>query len=503
MPRPLTLILGPVNRLLQSDITDKQASHLRLVKQNGQRLLRLVDQLLDLSRLDAEEPIELTLQAISQAASIIADSFQPLARSRGVTFETDISNDIWVNASADALERILMNLLSNAFKYTPKDGQISISLTSQDEQVLLVISDSGVGIPHSRQEVIFERFNRTDDTGENVPGAGIGLALVKEIVDALNGSIDLKSVPDEGTTIKVTLRRHSSSKQRSQAPQEIVLSESSTAELESLTQSGDFTLALANSQEQENPNILIVEDNPDMQQYLVELLSPSYSCTVASDGEAGLHKGLEELPDLVLCDVMLPKMDGYKVSQELKSDDRSSHIPIIMLTARGDHDSRMAGLREKVDDYLAKPFDDEELLLRIQNILAARELMWKRIANQILNNGDPDAGFGERDRKVIRKLNQIIEEHFLDAKFDIGAMASDMAMSERALQRKLKALTGQSPIQYLRKYRLRKSLDYLRQGMPVNQAAESVGFSSPAYFTSRFKEEFGESPTNFVSKSSQ
>ena len=436
---------------------------------------------------------------ISQAANVIADSFQPLARFREVTFETTIDDDLWVSASADALERILMNLLSNAFKYTPKGGDISISLTSKGEQVLLVISDSGVGIPLSRHKTIFERFNRADDTGENVPGAGIGLALVKEIVGALDGSIDLKSAPSEGTTICVTLRRHSCTEP--QYLQDIVLSESSNAELELLTQSGYVRDQPANNQQEANPSILIIEDNQDMQQYLVELLSPSYSCIVAGDGEAGLHMGLDEIPDLVLCDVMLPKMDGYKVSQALKSDDRSSHIPIIMLTAKGDHDSRLLGLREKVDAYLAKPFDDEELLLRIETILGAREILRKHFLKQMFDNGDSDSNLGKRDRKMLEKLNQIVEDHLADSTYDVGAMSSDMAMSERAFQRKLKALSDQTPTQYIRKYRLRKSVGYLRDGMSVNQVAELVGFSSPAYFTSRFREEFGDSPTKFVTKS--
>ncbi len=495
---PLTLILGPVNQLLGSDITDKQASRLRLVKQNGQRLLRLVDQLLDLSRLDSEEPLTLSLQPISHATSVIAESFQPLASSRAVTFETDISDDLWVSASADALERILMNLLSNAFKYTPRGGDISISLHAQSEHVLLEISDSGLGIPLSRQKVIFERFNRADDTGENVPGAGIGLALVKEIVLALDGAIDLTSAPGEGTTVRITLGRCLNPEPQSQTQKDIVLSESSNAELESLTESTYVAAQFANDQEPAKPSILIIEDHYDMQQYLVELLSPSYACLVAGDGEAGLHMGLEEIPDLVLCDVMMPKMDGFKVSQKLKSDDRSSHIPIIMLTARGDHDSRLQGLKEKVDDYVAKPFDDEELLLRIENILSARAVLKKRILKQIFENGESETGFSKRDRKIIDKLNQIIEKHLLDSKYDVGAMSSDMAMSERAFQRKLKALTGQTPTQYVRKYRLRKSLVHLRDGMSVSQAAESVGFSSPAYFTSRFREEFGDTPRSFI-----
>jgi signal transduction histidine kinase/DNA-binding response OmpR family regulator/ligand-binding sensor domain-containing protein len=497
---PLTLILGPADRLLQSDITGRQASHAQLIKQNGQRLLRLVDQLLDLARLDAEEPRVLSPQSMSHAVNLIAESFLPLIETRELEFERNVEDHLWVSASVSDFERILMNLLSNALKYTPKGGDISVTLTGSSDYVLLVVSDSGVGIPVSRQEAIFERFSREDNTGENIPGAGIGLALVREIVEALNGSIDLKSKPGEGTSVKVALPRCPQPETTPVDLQRGALSESVTGELESLMLSQNVFKGLVASRGLLKPNVLIVEDNPDLQNYLIELLSPSYCCTVARDGVAGLNMSQEEVPDLILCDVMLPKMDGYTLCNRLKSDERTSHIPIIMLTARGDHDSRLLGLREKVDAYLAKPFDDEELLLRIKTILGAREILRTQILKQIFENGDPRSGLGGKDRKVIDRLNKTIEAHLADSLFEITAMASEMAMSERALQRKLKALTGQTPVQYLRKYRLRKSVALLRDGMPVNLAAESVGFSSPAYFTSRFREEFGESPTRFVGK---
>jgi signal transduction histidine kinase/ligand-binding sensor domain-containing protein/DNA-binding response OmpR family regulator len=499
---PLTLILGPANRLLKSDVTDKQTAHLSLIKQNAQRLLRLVDQLLNLSRLDAEEPIDLSPQSISDAVGVVVESFRHLAKSRQVMFEADVVEDLWISASSDALERILMNLLSNAFKYTPKRGDINVVLGSENGQVRLMISDSGIGIPQAQHESVFDRFSRADDTGENMPGAGIGLALVKDIVESLNGSIDLHSSPGEGTTITVVLNRLSSPEPESPLMSSLELSESAVAEIESLIESGHVHDQPSNNHDEGGSSVLIIEDNPDMQDYLFELLSPSYSCLVAGDGKAGIDLAYEEIPDLVLCDVMLPKMDGYKVSQALKSDDRSSHIPIIMLTAKGDRDSRILGLREKVDDYMAKPFNDEELLLRISNILDARLVLRQRISEQIFGRSNTDAGVSARDRKTIEKLNQLIEDNLQNPEFDIGAMSSGVAMSERALQRKLRALTGQTPTQYVRKYRLTKSLAYLRDGMPVNRAAELVGFSSPAYFTSRFREEFGDSPTNFVSRSS-
>jgi DNA-binding response OmpR family regulator/two-component sensor histidine kinase len=484
--------------MLKSDVTKEQASRLQLVKQNGQRLLRLVDQLLALSRLEAEEPIERTAQPLSKICGAISDSFASLARTREITFEVRLDDDLWVSASADELEKILMNLLSNAFKYTPRGGLVSINLGLRDgEQVELAISDSGVGIPPERQESVFDRFNRVVDASENVPGAGIGLSLVSEIVEALGGSINLVSALGEGTSMTVRLPGIEAPMPNQEAESDIVLSESSSMELDNLSRSGYVTNVQDNGDEQQKITILVIEDNPDMQQYLVELLSPHYSCLVASDGQMGTEIGLDQVPDLILCDVMLPKQDGYEISQTLKSDERTSHIPIIMLTARGDHVSRLKGLREKVDDYIAKPFDDEELLLRVGNILGAREIIRNKFAEGVFDNDDSGQGFSKRDRVFLAKLDTVLESHLSDTKFRTDVLTSEMAMSERNLQRKLKALTGRTPGQYLRTYRLKKALVLLRDGIPVNSVADRVGFSSPAYFSSCFREEFDQSPSKF------
>jgi len=249
------------------------------------------------------------------------------------------------------------------------------------------------------------------------------------------------------------------------------------------------------------PDILIIEDNQSMQQYLVELLSEDYACSVAGDGAEGLTMGLEQQPDLILCDVMLPRMDGYQVSQSLKRDERTSHIPIVMLTARGDHESRLLGLREKVDDYLTKPFDDEELLLRIRNILSSREALRKSLAKQIFEGSIDSTDLSSTDQRFAAKLSKVIQDRYADANFRIEELCSEMAMSERPLQRKLKSLTGYTPSQYLRKFRLMRAIEILPTGTPVNVVSEAVGFASPAYFASCFKEEFGVSPTQYAVES--
>ena len=454
--------------------------------------------------MDAEEPLVRTPQPMSEIVLAVANSFLPIAKSSDIDFEIGETEDLWIAATADAIEKILMNLLSNAFKYTPRGGNISMSLTAMDaDRVMLVISDSGAGIPQEKQQAVFERFQRVDDAGEQAPGAGIGLALVKELTEALGGSVSLTSNPGEGTTVTVIFQRIESPAPQSETIPLVSLTDSTTVALESLIHSGLLADKAHQEPAESAPAILVIEDNQSMQQYLVELLSESYSCTVANDGAQGLEMGLAQQPDLILCDVMLPKMDGYQVSQALKEDERTSHVPIVMLTARGDHESRLLGLREKVDDYLAKPFDDEELLLRIRNILSARDAVRNNIANQVFEGNGQVPELGTMDRKFVSRLNQVIQNHHSDAHFRIEALSSEMAMSERPLQRKLKALTGYTPSQYIREFRLRRAVEMLQAGKPVNIVAEAVGFSSPAYFASCFKEKYEVSPTEYVTNGSQ
>ena len=234
-------------------------------------------------------------------------------------------------------------------------------------------------------------------------------------------------------------------------------------------------------------SLLVVEDNTDMQEYLVSLLSDSYQCQVAADGEEAVSIALENVPDLVLCDVMLPKSDGFEVSKTLKTNDATSHIPIVMLTALGDHESRLKGLREHVDDYLTKPFDDEELMLRIANLLSARDALKRRYSRQLFDGSDVGHDLGQREQQFLDKLQAVLESNHSNSDFRVDQLSKEMAMSDRQLQRKLKALIGHSPAEFLRNFRLTMALKKLREGTQVGLVAEAVGFSSQAYFASCFK----------------
>ena len=495
---PLTLISGPVKRMLQNTENPQNHSYLQLIRRNSQRLLRLVDQLLGLAQLGGEEPLPKSTQAITKTARTITESFRVLAEEKDLKLTMQPGDELYVNCAADALDKILLNLLSNAIKYTPAGGSITMGTTLDESgMVALAVSDTGVGISKEDQEVIFERFHRVGDHGEAVPGAGIGLALVRELVVAYGGRVQLDSVPGKGTTVVVYLPQGHMAPEMSQNRGGSVNAEAISLEVESITQAEVAPIVVADQVDDGKPSILIVEDNKDMQNYLFELLCDIYHCDLADDGQQALERAYEHIPDLVLLDVMLPKMDGFQVSHALKEDERTSHIPIVMLTALGDRESRKEGWQEKVDAYFSKPFDDEELKLRIANLLEIRDILKNRFSNQFFEEERPGQILNEKENGFMEKLERMLDRHHAEAEFGLSQLAAQMYMSTRQLQRKLKAITGHNPTEYLRSYRLRKARKLLQVGTQVGLTSDTVGFSSPAYFSSCFKAQFGQTPSEY------
>ena len=501
---PLALILGPIRRLLGKNQDTESQEQLQVVQRNSERLLRLVDQLLALSRLSAQEKPSASAQPLVSHVKALVESFRPLAVDRRLELATGRLEDLWVNCGTDSLEKILMNLLSNAIKYTPAGGKITVEVYSEDDDMArLSVSDTGIGIPAQEQQAVFDRFHRIGNSGETIPGAGIGLALVRELVQSFDGSVSLHSTPGEGTTLTVALPRHAVDAAAPDGTEEVVASAAARREVNSLAQSGSDTIPIADEDESGQQTVLVVEDNPDMQNYLHSLLVPDYECLVAGDGDTGLELALEQVPDLVVTDVMMPGLDGYELTEALKEDQRTSHIPIIMLTARSDRESRLKGLSEHADDYLVKPFDDEELLLRITNQLAARDIMKARFSRRVYLEEPLATGLNERERNFLSRFETVLEENFSDPDLDIGAMASKLAVSTRQLQRKLKALTGHSPAEYLRAFRLKEAASLLATKDQIIKVAFDVGFTSQAYFGTCFKAQFGMSPGQYQRTQSQ
>lgn len=501
---PLTLILGPVRRILGSDNGAAWHDQLAVVQRNGERLLRLVDQLLNLSRLGAKPAASVEPRRLGFSAQALIESFQPVAEDKGVKLAVGQLDDVWVRCAADAFEQILMNLLSNAIKYTPAGGEVELKIRGiSADHVEIAVRDTGIGIPASEHDAIFERFYRLDKRRETVSGAGIGLALVKELVGSCGGEVKVASAPGEGATFTVTLPRAASAELASDDRPSVRLSPSALREIRALAGLGTSLKDDGIDAESRRYSVLIVEDNPDMQDYLVQLLGADYECLVAGNGADGFEMALEQIPDIVVSDVLMPEMDGFELTQALKEDQRTSHIPIIMLTALSDRESRLKGLREKADDYLIKPFDDEELILRIANQLASREILRIRYAASIYRGEKSGPEFNARDRLFMERFEALLDGHFSDAQLDTEKMASKMAVSTRQLQRKFKALTGHSPVAYLRSYRLNKAAERLVQGEQISQVALEVGFSSPGYFTTCFKARFGMTPSEFQEHSAR
>ena len=496
---PLTLILGPVKRLMDRSPGPEEAVQLQTIRRSGQRLLRLVDQLLGLARLGSvENHAARKAQPVLPVARAIVESFRPLAANKGLELALTVDGAPWVEAEADALEIVLLNLLSNAVKYTPEGGSITVEVEGErDGQVRLAVSDTGIGIPFEEQGTVFDRFRRAGAVGEHIPGAGIGLALVSDVVEAHDGTVRLESEPGKGTRVEVLLPAYVPTEQDLQRPREAALTPSVEQEFELLSELGTTAPAAITDSDDGKPLVLIVEDNADLQNYLAGLLDTDYHCYRAGDGEQALQLAYEQIPDLVLLDLMLPGLDGFQVSHALKEDQRTSHIPIIMLTARQDRESRMGGWREKVDAYFTKPFDDDELRLRIANLLEIRDILRNRYRNHFFEDTSPAEVLNDKETRFVERLEKALETGHADPEFGVSRLASEVFMSTRQLQRKLKSVVGHSPAEYLRSFRLRRSCELLRSGVQVSQVADAVGFSSPAYFTSCFKAQFEQTPSEY------
>jgi signal transduction histidine kinase/ligand-binding sensor domain-containing protein/DNA-binding NarL/FixJ family response regulator len=496
---PLTLILSPVDSLLNKYIDQPWAKELTLIKRNGRRLLRMVDQLLEFAKLEQQVQESRETVSLLQTLSIISASFERLVESKQISLTVNPFEDVNLTVLPDSLNKILINLLSNAFKYTLEQGAIQVDVSTVKGQVGIAVSDSGIGIRQTDQQAIFERFNRaTHDHGEAIAGAGIGLSLVKELIEANDGYIQLKSEPGVGSTFTIYLPVSDETPTKHAA----VLAQELELEVDSVSQ--NVTLDTIEEPHQQGlKTILVIDDNADMRNLLQSELQGDYQCLLADNGKVGLDLASEQMPDMVISDIMMPVMDGYELTEKLKANPVTSHIPVILLTAKGSTESRIKGLELLVDDYLAKPFNVQELRLRIRNILAIRDDLRQRFASAIDNSAPPptlvDLGMNEVDQKFLDSVNEVLAEHYEDPEFNAKTMYRKLAISERQLHRKLTALFNLNFPELVRNFRLNKSITLLQQGHRVSSIYYSVGFSSHSYLTSCFKTKFGQTPKAYQS----
>lgn len=490
---PLTLILGPIQEMKEKTTDLWWQDQLRLMQKNARRLLRLVNQILDLAKLDSgKAQLQLTPVEIIGFTKALTYSFQSLAEQKGI--ELDVENNtekLELAIDREKIEQVLLNLLSNALKFTPSRGEIKVILKEAPNEVSITITNTGPGITPDHLPHLFERFYQADTPGYTTdqPSTGIGLALTKEWVQLHEGEITVASQVGEWTRFQIKLPRHLAGKELS-LPLDQRLS---PTPIEPIPQEEEV-IRLEDQESNNLPSLLIVEDNPDIRNYIRQALQQEYLITEAVDGAAGVNVASETIPDLILTDVMMPKMDGFELCRRLKQQEATSHIPIIILTGKASRDSRLEGLATQADDFLAKPFDAEELRLRIRNLLHNRAQWRKRYDQPGLLDPSP-IEIPSREQAFLQQAKIIIEENLGDENFTVEQLSTALALDRTQLFRKLRALTGQNPSRFIRTIRLKRARQLLEA--KVGTAAEigfMVGFSSPSYFSKCFKEEFGMTP---------
>ena len=500
---PLTLILGPVQkRLLQAETTEEKVE-LSLVYRNAQRLLKLVNQLLDLSKLEAGNmKIAVHQTDLVSFVRLVAQSFHSMAEVRSITFTVKSEwASIPVYFDPEKMEKIINNLLSNAFKFTPAGGEVTISLHQQqpDSQFLkgtveILVHDNGIGISPSNLEKIFDRFYQVDNSQtREYEGTGIGLALTKELVELHHGTISVTSSPSAGTAFSVKLRLGHAHFKADEIQESALLPET----LKYSAEQEAFSITANNFDSIPMETVIIIEDNADLRYYLVQSLSAHYSVLEASNGEDGLLLAFEKIPDLIISDLMMPKMDGIQVSKQIKSDERTSHIPVILLTAKADSETKIQGLELGADDYISKPFEMKELLARVRNLIESRKKLQQKFADHVTLLPKKISVTSVDDR-FLQKIMSIVENNISNTTFGVEPFAIEVGMSGAQLYRKLRALTGFSPNDFIRHMRLQRASDLLQQKAGnVAEVAYQVGFNNLSYFSKCFKEKFGQTPSEY------
>jgi DNA-binding response OmpR family regulator/nitrogen-specific signal transduction histidine kinase len=501
---PLTLIQGPlqkiedqVNGTSQNGFTEVPVRQIKTMRRHTDRLLELVNQLLDLSRLDSGKmKLQVIKGDVMQIIRILAASFESMAERKQIHYYFHLPEQTTITFfDKDKLEKIVTNLLGNAFKYTPEKGSVSLNVECDESRMRLEVDDSGPGISKKDLTKVFDRFYQVE--GSEDKGTGIGLALVKELVDLYRGQLSVNSEPGKGTRFKVSLPVGKNAFNEN----EIVYGE---------WRDNGIQINKAYEEEEENvpalhsvdasqlPLVLIVEDNNDLRHFIYETIEKNYQVIQAADGKEGYEKAVAEIPDLIISDVMMPVMDGFKMTGKLKKNSHTSHIPVILLTAKASQQHRVEGLETGADDYLIKPFDAKELLVRIQNLIQQRKLLRKKFAGEIILKPS-EIAVTSADETFLTNVMQAIEKNMGDEDFGVEELAREVNMSRSQLHRKLIALTNQAPSEVLRNTRLLRAKELLQKKYATpSEVAYKVGFNSHTYFSKCFKDEFGISPGEVI-----
>ncbi len=498
---PLTLVADPVEQLLEDKtLTSKQQSLLKMVHKNVTILLRLVNQILDFRKYENGK-LELVKTPMNLQAQLQewSHSFQTLALKKHIHFilnmdESNGRTDGLIALDAEKMERIYFNLLSNAFKFTPENGTITVTLSALIKEegrkyVRLVVSDTGSGISAQHIRHIFDRFYQID---VNHAGSGIGLALVKAFVELHGGVIAVDSAEAKGTVFTVDLpmtvveETFTGQMQEPHITQQTVVEELEDVETEEL------------APDENKECILIIDDNMDVRDYVKSLFCEKYTVIEAADGRSGLKKAMKYVPDAIICDVMMPVMDGLECCRRLKTELQTSHIPVMLLTACSLDEQRIQGFECGADSYISKPFNSKLLLVRLRNLIDNHKRLKQFFGDKTTLSKE---SVGEVDKGFVDRFRILLEKHLADSELSVEELGSKMGLSRVQLYRKIKALTNYSPNELLRIARLKKAASLLASSeKTISEITYEVGFTSPSYFTKCYKEHFGESPTDFLKR---
>ena len=492
---PITLIKGPVERLLNNDKVDDPKKIYRMIKRNSERLLNLINELLDLSKLESGK-MKLSAQSgeIVSFTKGIAMSFESLAEKKDIQISVSSSSDmIELYFDKVKMQKIIANLLSNALKFTIEGGKITISVKEESavQKAVIKIADNGIGIPQKELSKIFDRFYQVVTSKTNgYEGTGIGLSLAKELVEIHHGEIAVESELERGTTFILSFPLGKNHLKEN----ELIYTDTDMVEQED---NFEVEKSVSSSKGKEKPLLLIVEDNRDVRDFIISIIENKYKYYEAENGEEGYNKALEHMPDLIISDIMMPQQTGDRMCEKLKKNQITCHIPIILLTAKSADKDRISGLEIGADDYLIKPFNDKELLARINNLIVQR----RNLREKYLREAEihpTEVAVTSLDKKFIERMIRIVEENLSNPLFSVEQLADDLAVSRSQLYRKFTSVLGEKPNEFIRKFRIKRAADLIKQDFGnITDVAYEVGFDNLSYFSKCFKQIYKQSPLEY------
>ena len=491
---PLTLIMGPIQQLLKKGNTEEEReSYYELIYRNSQRLLNLINEVLDLNKMDSGKLlIDKEQSDVVQFVKNACTAFQYIAEQKKIHLKINAEKEqLHFAFDPEKMEKILVNLLSNSFKFTKENGSIEISISTKTisgiQYVVIGVKDNGFGIEEKDLPHVFERFYKSENHEANAEGTGIGLAFVKELVELHNGKIEVESKVGEGATFYVYLPMT----EEDSAVNVVEYGEDVSASHE--------ILALPEIEEGNGKTrILIIEDNHDVRAFLKrELIKCDYHIEEAANGKAGLEKAFQLLPDMVISDVMMPEMDGTEVCRNLKTDIRTSHIPVILLTAKSSAENQLKGFETGADAYVTKPYNFSVLQLQIRNILSYREKLRKKVAVDTMIDAK-EITVTNTDEKLMERAIKIIEKNIADTEFNVNKFAAEIGIGRTLFYAKIKSITGQTANEFIQTIRLKTAARMLlKTNDTIAEIAYSVGFNTPNYFSKCFKDTYGMHPSQY------